>query len=101
MRHPIINMLSVAFALVFCQAPEFMQQYYQRIGGAADELHRIVEHFAEDSRRSRYEPSAALGIMSNNSERLVRDQATRMKENIAQRDRLREQQETIQHHQTS
>jgi hypothetical protein len=95
MRHPIINMISVAFALVFCQAPEFMQQYYQRIGGAADELQRIVQHFEDDTRRSGHEPSAALGIMSNNSEPLVRDQATRMKENIARRDRLREQQEKM------
>jgi hypothetical protein len=39
-------------ALLFAQIPEYMQQYYQRIGGAVDELDRIVQHFDEDSRRS-------------------------------------------------
>jgi|SRR6266487_3200308 hypothetical protein len=82
-------------ALLFAQIPEYMQQYYQRIGGAVDELDRIVQHFDEDSRRSGYDRASALGLMANNSERLIRDQALRMNENIARLDRLRKQQQTM------
>ncbi len=39
---PIILGLSFVFALVFGQIPEFTQQYAQRLGGAVDELARIV-----------------------------------------------------------
>jgi Protein of unknown function (DUF2937) len=92
MRHPFISMLSLFSALTFWQAPEFMQQYFQRLGGAAEELDGIVQRFNDDSRRSGYERSTALGIMAKNPERLVRDQATRMEQNIARLNRLRQQQ---------
>ena len=37
--------------LVASQAPEFGQQYRQRLGGAIDELNRVVARFDEDARR--------------------------------------------------
>jgi hypothetical protein len=52
MRASILVAISVVFAALFGQAPEFAQQYAQRLGGAIDELDRIVRHFDEDSRRS-------------------------------------------------
>jgi hypothetical protein len=61
-------------------------------GGAADELDRVVRHFDEDSQRSGYDRKAALGLMAKNQERLVRDQAVRMEENVVRLMRLREQQ---------
>jgi hypothetical protein len=95
MRHPIIVMMSLVSALVFSQAPEFMQQYFQRLGGVVEELDRIVGHFDEDSHRSGYERSAALGLMARNPEQLIRDQATRMEENVARLKRLHEQQDAF------
>ncbi len=89
---PFIIALSVLFAMLFSQAPEFTQQYLQRLAGTVEELGNIVRNFDEDSLRSGYDRSAALGVMRNNPERLVRDQATRMKENIARLNRLLEQQ---------
>ena len=94
-RHPLINIIAALCALLCSQVPEFMQQYSQRLGGVVEELGRIVRQFDEDSSRSGYERSAALRVMANNSERLVRDQATRMQENITRFDRLREQQEAM------
>ena len=88
----IAYILAIVPAFLFAQAPEFTQQYYQRIGGAVDELDRIVRHFDEDSRRSGYDRASALSEMANNSERLIRDQALRMNETIARLDRLRTQQ---------
>jgi hypothetical protein len=91
-KHPFITIISLAMALLFSQVPEFAQQYGQRLGGAVDELDRIVRQFDEDSRRSGYDRSAALGVMANNSERLVRDQSTRMSENVSRLDYLKKQQ---------
>src|SRR6266576_1983999 len=88
----LIAIIALLPALLFAQIPEFMQQYQQRLGGAAEELTTIVRHFDEDSQRSGYARSTALQIMSNNSERLIRDQANRWRENIERLDRLRQQQ---------
>jgi hypothetical protein len=88
----------VAFVLgtVASQGPEFAQQYEQRIGGAIDEVSRIVQHFDEDSRRSGYDRAGALSVMSNNAERLVRDQAVRWTEIITRLESLRKQQLALQ-----
>jgi hypothetical protein len=95
LAHPFILGVSLAIGLLFSQAPEFMQQYVQRLGGAIDELARIVRHFDEDAGRSGYDRQGALRIMGSNSERLVRDQGARMEDNIARLARLRAQQEAL------
>jgi hypothetical protein len=91
----IFFVVSVVFGLAFGQVPEFVQQYSQRLGGAVDELGRIVQHFDDDSRLSGYDRVSALRLMASDTVRLVRDQATRMEENIARLDRLREQQAAL------
>ncbi|MCK1469775.1 DUF2937 family protein [Bradyrhizobium sp. 193] len=81
--------------MLFAQIPELLQQYRQRLGGAADELIVIVRNFDEDSRRSGYDRSGALGVMAKNPERLVCDQAQRMTEYVRRLDRLNEQQSAL------
>src|SRR3977135_4408979 len=95
LAHAFITLTSLVSALLFSQVPGFMQQYNQRLGGAVDELTRIVSHFDEDARRSGYDRPAALQLMAKNPERLVRDQAVRIDENVTRLHRLREQQETF------
>jgi hypothetical protein len=80
--------MGLVFGFVLSQTPEFAQQYRQRLGGAIDELQRIIQQFDEDSRRSGYDRTAALRLMENNREQLVRDQASRMEEVVARHDRL-------------
>lgn len=92
---PLSFLIGLALGFVLSQAPEFAQQYRQRLGGAIDELRRIIQQFDEDSRRSGYDRSAALRVMANNAEPLIRDQATRMEETIARHSRLREQEEAF------
>jgi hypothetical protein len=92
MRTWLLVTISVVFAVLFGQAPEFAQQYAQRLGGAIDELDRIVRHFDEDSRRSGYDRPGALALMGRNQERLIRDQATRMSDTIDHLAKLRAQQ---------
>jgi len=86
--HPVAFVMGLVFGFVLSQTPEFAQQYRQRLGGAIDELQRIIQQFDEDSRRSGYDRTAALRLMENNREQLVRDQASRMEEVVARHDRL-------------
>jgi hypothetical protein len=95
MRTSLLVAISVVFAALFGQAPEFAQQYAQRLGGAIDELDRIVRHFDEDSLRSGYDRPGALALMGRNQEQLVRDQATRMSETIDRLANLRAQQSAM------
>jgi hypothetical protein len=44
--------LCVAGAVVFSQAPEFMQQYLQRLGGHLDEARRHLEQFKRVAQQS-------------------------------------------------
>jgi hypothetical protein len=92
MRTPFVFGIALLCALLLSQVPEFAQQYLQRLGGVVDELDSIVRHFDEDSNRSGFDRSAALGVMRNNPERLIREQGNRMQDTIARLNRLREQQ---------
>jgi len=91
-RMSFVAAISVVLSLVFGQLPEFAQQYAQRLGGAIDELNRLVGRFDQDARRSGYDREGALALMQRNQEQLVRDQATRMSETIDRLTRLRGQQ---------
>lgn len=46
------RVLSVLGALVFAQAPEFMQQYLQRLGGHLDEARRQLQQFEQVAAQS-------------------------------------------------
>lgn len=87
--------LALVAGMISSQVPEFAQQYRQRLGGAIDELARILTHFDEDAARSGYDRQAALAVMTRNDERLVRDQATRMRDNIERYGKLVAQQEAF------
>jgi hypothetical protein len=93
--HPVAFVIGLLLGFVLSQTPEFAQQYRQRLGGALDELRRIVQQFDDDSRRSGYDRTGALRVVAGNSEQLVRDQAKRMEEVITRYDRLRAQDEAF------
>ena len=93
--HPVAFVMGLALGFMLSQTPEFAQQYRQRLGGAIDELQRIIQLFDEDSRRSGYDRTAALRVMAGNSEQLIRDQAARMEDVIVRHDRLRAQQDAF------
>jgi len=46
------RVLCVAGAVTFSQAPEFMQQYLQRLGGHLDEARRQVQQFKDSAEQS-------------------------------------------------
>ncbi|KMK66894.1 DUF2937 family protein [Puniceibacterium sp. IMCC21224] len=49
------------------QFPEFSQQYTQRLGGAVDELSRIVQHFDRDAAKVGLTREEALGELRKGS----------------------------------
>jgi len=47
-------------AMISSQAPEFMQQYKQRLGGAIDELAQVVRHFDNDANKAGMDRASAI-----------------------------------------
>jgi hypothetical protein len=84
--------IALAFGAFFSQGPEFTQQYYQRIGGAVDELQRMTDQFNENARRLGYDRKSALGVMSSDSKPLIQGLARIETENAERLARLRKQQ---------
>jgi len=91
----IARRLALAVALVFgligTQAPEFAQQYRQRIGGALDELHRMIAQFDEDAKRENLTPGQAIVRLEQNPDPLAQGRGRHMEEAIARADRLQAQ----------
>jgi hypothetical protein len=85
--------LQVAAVIAYpaSQAPEFKNQYTQRLGGSVNELRVIVRNFDEDASRSNMDRSEALSLFKNNPEPFVRAQGDRMEENILRFDNLQDQ----------
>ncbi|HTR12074.1 MAG TPA: DUF2937 family protein [Roseiarcus sp.] len=77
--------------LLGSQAPEFAQQYRQRIGGALDELNRIITAFDAEAAQENVTPPQAIARLEQNSDPLARRRGLSMAETIARADRLREQ----------
>lgn len=61
--------------LAASQAPEFAQQYRQRLGGAVDELRRVVTRFDESARASGLTREQAVARLAADTEPLVKRQA--------------------------
>jgi Protein of unknown function (DUF2937) len=86
--------LAVAVALISgvigSQGPEFAEQYRQRMGGALDELKRIVAQFETAAAHQGLTPPQAVGRLEQNAEPLAREQGQSMVQTIARADRLQE-----------
>jgi hypothetical protein len=92
--------LAVAVALIAgvigSQGPEFAEQYRQRMGGALDELKRIVVQFDAAAAREGLTPPQAAGRLEQNAEPLAREQGQDMVQTIARADRFEEELEEMQ-----
>lgn len=95
----LLRRLSLAFALLVgvlaSQFPEFAQQYRQRLGGAIDELQRIVADFDNDASQNRMTRAEGLEKLSTDKDNFVRTRGQRMKETEARLTRLKFQQEAF------
>jgi Protein of unknown function (DUF2937) len=86
--------LAVAVALmagvIGSQGPEYAEQYRQRMGGALDELKRIVAQFDASAAHRGLTTPQAVGRLEQNAEPLAREQGQDMAETIARAHRLEE-----------
>ena len=64
--------------LIGSQGPEFAQQYRQRIGGALDELKRIVAQFQSEAANQGLGASEAASRLEQNSDVLARERGQDM-----------------------
>lgn len=74
--------------VVFSQAPEFSQQYRQRLGGALEELQQVVKDFDADAAASGLDRSGALQQMKSSDDRLVMDRGQSMHKVISRHEAL-------------
>ncbi|AIC29206.1 hypothetical protein IE4771_CH04157 [Rhizobium etli bv. mimosae str. IE4771] len=93
---PIARIIAIAAGLaggtVFSQAPEFAQQYRQRIGGAIDELRVIVEDFHRQATEHQLDRQQALNTYAQSSDDFLRDRGVSMQSTIARYETLLSQQ---------
>jgi hypothetical protein len=83
---------ALAGLAVFSQAPEFAQQYRQRIGGAVDELKTVVSDFDNDASVSQLSRDQALDKLLRSNEDFAHDRGESMKRTIKRYERLFAQQ---------
>jgi hypothetical protein len=95
-----VRRLALAIALIAglvgSQGPEFAQQYRQRIGGALDELKRIVADFDDEAAREGLTPPQAIVRLEGNSDPLASRRGRDMAQTIARADRLQERLDAMQ-----
>jgi hypothetical protein len=87
--------IAVLAGVIGSQAPEFAQQYRQRLGGALDELNKIVAEFNAEVQRENLSEPEALKRLEDNSDPLARERGADMANAIDRDRRLNEQIEAI------
>lgn len=80
--------LGLLGAATASQGPEFAQQYRQRLGGAIDELTRIVERFDADARANGESRETAIARLRQNPDDLAGRQGVAMQGNADRLARL-------------
>ncbi len=83
--------IAVLAELIGSQGPEFAQQYLQRMGGALEELNRIIAQFDAEARRQNLTPAEGLRRLAENDDPLARERGKDMAEAIDRANRLTKQ----------
>jgi hypothetical protein len=88
----LLRRLALAIGLVCgllgTQAPEFAQQYRQRLAGAVDELCRVVSAFDAEAKAEGVSPEAAIRRLEDNSDPLAKERGRDMAQDKSRLDRL-------------
>jgi hypothetical protein len=87
--------IAVLAGLIGSQGPEFAQQYRQRLGGALEELNRIIAEFDAEARGQNLTPAEGLSRLEANDDPLARQRGEDMAEAIGRAGRLTKQLEAI------
>jgi len=93
-KHTLVFALALAGGIGTSQLPEFSQQYRQRIGGAIEELERMVAEFDADATENGLTREQALDKHARSTEPLFRSRGESIKDTIERyRTLLRQQAE--------
>ena len=87
--------LGLVGGVVASQGPEFAQQYRQRLGGAIDELRRVVQRFEADAGANGHSREGAVDRLKINPDNLVSRQGDAMRANIERLERLERQRQAF------
>jgi hypothetical protein len=82
--------IGLACGLLGTQAPEFAQQYRQRLAGAVDELTRVVATFDAEAAQEGVSPDDAVKRLEANADTLARARGRDMAEDKGRLNRLRD-----------
>lgn len=91
----LILVLGLGCGVTTAQFPEFVQQYGQRLGGAADELASIVQTFDADAARHNLTRAEALQRYENTGDAFLGARGQRMAETVRRYERLSEHRDTL------
>ena len=86
------GLFAAAGLAVFSQAPEFAQQYRQRLAGSVEELRIVVSDFDRDAANSSLSRNQALQELLGSATRFARDRGASMRQTIDRFARLGQQQ---------
>jgi hypothetical protein len=91
----ITLVVGLAGGTLFSQAPEFAQQYRQRIGGAIDELRIIVDDFTKQATDHHLDRQQALDAYTHSPDDFLRDRGISMRSTLERYERLTTQQSDL------
>jgi len=94
LRTLVLSLAALA-GIATSQLPEFAQQYRQRLGGAVDELARVVAVFDADAASQGVDRQTAIAELSANPGAIARDRARAITDDIVRLDRLTAQQQAF------
>ncbi len=83
--------VGLLLAVVLSQVPEFIQQYRQRLGGAADELRRNLAQFDAEVAAEALDRAAGIARLKSNPDPLAQARGRDVEEAAAREDRLEAQ----------
>lgn len=87
----IVFFLALLLGLVASQVPEFAQQYRQRLGGAIDELTRVIGEFDADAARMNLSRQAGIDRLIGNADTFARRRGEQVKSDVERVGRLEKQ----------
>lgn len=95
----IVRVVAFAFGLLGAvassQGPEFSQQYRQRLGGAVDELRRVISRFDVDAQTNNESRGAAIARLRSDADDLASRLGTTMQANVERLERLEEHRQAM------
>jgi len=82
--------IGLACGLIGTQAPEFAQQYRQRLAGAVDELARVVSTFDAEAKAENLTPGEAIQRLRQDPDKLAEERGRDMADDKARLVRLKD-----------